>query len=418
MTFYKMHTEDMKQYHELDANATLDTYYQLAEMEQNAGKMKTVAEESFLYAQIKSMIEDNYDLGKVEEIYEIFGGYINKSFGVYTVKDGERHTWFFRKYMRHKDLNELMMEHKLLLHARANGFTKGAAPIPGRDGSTYYATEQKMEDGFYETWYFAVYEFIKGYDTYDWVNNDLPAKTYESIAVLYAELHNAVRDLDPEPYARAEGSCNVLMTEFPADFRRYLTLYEERGYNNCFSQFFEEQQGYIKEMCQKAIIPADDFNQLPICPLQCDFHPANVKYDEDGIVTGIFDFDWAKMDVRIFELGLGMTYCFSSWNFESDGDLKLNDIINFMTVYNNRLAELNGLTTFTDLEKKYFFEALLMGTLYLVRWASEACYKDISLNPYEYLYYMQHEIRVLKWIESHEDEIREATMNIFDYINV
>ena len=79
MTFYKMHTEDMKQYHELDANATLDTYYQLAEMEQNAGKMKTVAEESFLYAQIKSMIEDNYDLGKVEEIYEIFGGYINKS---------------------------------------------------------------------------------------------------------------------------------------------------------------------------------------------------------------------------------------------------------------------------------------------------------------------------------------------------
>ena len=79
---------------------------------------------------------------------------------------------------------------------------------------------------------------------------------------------------------------------------------------------------------------------------------------------------------------------------------------------------MKGLTTFTDLEKKYFFEALLMGTLYLVRWASEACYKDISLNPYEYLYYMQHEIRVLKWIESHEDEIREATMNIFDYINV
>ena len=67
---------------------------------------------------------------KSKKFTKFFGGYINKSFGVYTVKDGERHTWFFRKYMRHKDLNELMMEHKLLLHARANGFTKGRLPSP------------------------------------------------------------------------------------------------------------------------------------------------------------------------------------------------------------------------------------------------------------------------------------------------
>ncbi len=412
MSFYKMHTDEMKQFHAMDAAATLDTYYQLAKMEQNACDMKITEEESFLYAQIKEIIEDNYDLGTVEEIYEIFGGYINRSFGVYTLKDGQRHTWFFRKYMRNKDLNELMMEHKLLIYAKSHGFTKGAAPIPGRDGNTYYTAEQKMEDGSFETWYFAVYEFIHGSATYDWINNNLSPKSYESVAVLLAELHNSVHDFDPETYARAEGNCNVLMSEFPDDFRNYLSAYEENGYDNCFTQFFEEQQDYIKQMCRKATIPANDFKQLPTCPLQCDFHPANVKYDEEGIVTGIFDFDWAKMDIRIFELGLGMSYFFSSWDFTNDGEIKLNDMINFMTAYNNRLTQLNGFTTFTDLEKKRFFEALLMGTLYLVRWASEAYYKDMTLNPYEYLYYMQHEVRALKWIETHESDIRKATMNI------
>ena len=79
---------------------------------------KAIAEESFLYSQIKEIVENCYDIGKIEEIYEIFGGYVNRSFGLYTVKDGERQTWFFRKYMRHKDMNELMLEHKLLTYAK------------------------------------------------------------------------------------------------------------------------------------------------------------------------------------------------------------------------------------------------------------------------------------------------------------
>ena len=47
---------------------------------------------------------------------------------------------------------------------------------------------------------------------------------------------------------------------------------------------------------------------MPVCPLQCDFHPGNVKYDRNGYVTGIYDFDWAKMDIRLFEFGLGMVF--------------------------------------------------------------------------------------------------------------
>ena len=77
-----------------------------------------------------------------------------------------------------------------------------------------------MEDGFYETWYFAVYEFIKGYDTYDWVNNDLPAKTYESIAVLYAELHNAVRDLDPLTLCESRGQLQCFDDRVPCGFQK------------------------------------------------------------------------------------------------------------------------------------------------------------------------------------------------------
>ncbi|HIZ76331.1 MAG TPA: phosphotransferase [Firmicutes bacterium] len=412
MGFYEMHTEEMQKYRYLDSANTLDLFYELDETSKKIAETKAIAEESFLYSQIKEIVENCYDIGKIEEIYEIFGGYVNRSFGLYTVKDGERQTWFFRKYMRHKDMNELMLEHKLLTYAKQQGFTRGAVPEPGKDGNTFYSLEQKMEDGSVETWYFAVYNFIEGRATYDWINNMMPQYTYESVAELLAELHNAVRDFDPETYERAESRCDGLMKEFPDVFRGYSKTYADNGYDNCYTQFFASKLDYIEEMCKKAYIPEEDLKQMPVCPLQCDFHPGNVKYDRNGYVTGIYDFDWAKMDIRLFEFGLGMVYFFASWDADNDGEIYLDRIVNFVNVYNKRLRELGGLAPIGELEKKYFYELLLMGNMYLVRWCSEAYYKDMELNPYEYFYYMRHQVKSIKWMEDNEAKIREVLATI------
>ena len=100
--------------------------------------------------------------------------------------------------MRHKDMNELMLEHKLLTYAKtARIYQRRSAGTRERRQHLLFSGT-KMEDGSVETWYFAVYNFIEGRATYDWINNMMPQYTYESVAELLAELHNAVRDFDPE----------------------------------------------------------------------------------------------------------------------------------------------------------------------------------------------------------------------------
>ena len=90
-------------------------------------------------------------------------------------------------------------------------------PEPGKDGNTFYS-EQKMEDGSVETWYFAVYNFIEGRATYDWINNMMPQYTYESVAELLAELHNADAISTPETYEKSRIRCDGLMKRIPPMF--------------------------------------------------------------------------------------------------------------------------------------------------------------------------------------------------------
>lgn len=403
---YEMNTSIMEEYRKLGANKALNMFYDLADMEAKICDMKLAAEKSYLYFQIKEVIEEFYDIGTVKEIYEIFGGYVNRSFGIYTEKDGQRQTWFFRKYMRNKDLNELILEHKLLTYARAQGFDRGALPIPGKDGNTYYDRDQKMENGEYEKYYFAVYEFIEGDPAYDWINNKMAPASYNSIAGLLAELHNATRDFDPEKYERAESRIDGLMREWPTTFQNWSDAYAKAGVDNEYTQYFAAELPYIKSVCKDVSIPEEDLKKMPVCPLQCDFHPGNVKYDKDLIVTGIYDFDWAKMDIRLFEFGLGMVYFFSSWDAASNGVMDMDGIVEFINTYNEELRKLGGLSPIGELEKKYLYELLIMGNMYLVKWCSEAFYLDMTLPSYEYRYYMQHQVSGLKWLQNNEEAVR------------
>lgn len=410
--YHELHTDEMKKFSPSTPDTTLNTVFALRRAEEGISTVRGQTEDSCVFEQIREVVETDYDIGTLEEVYQIFGGAINLSYGIYVRKDGERHTWFFRKYMRHKDMNELMMEHTLLLYAKEQGFDKSATPIAAKSGLTYTERDEENPDGTVEKWYYAVYNYIPGFQTYDWINNDLSETAYRDCAKIYADFHNAVRDFDPKTYSRAENNINVLMDEFPRDFQRYIQSYKENGYVNSFSDNFERSQPYIAKMCEKAKIPAQDFAQLPVIPCQCDPHPMNFKYNADGTASGMFDFDWAKMEVRLFEIGFASSYFMSPWDHEAtgdtrDGNIKVEGLIDFVTTYNNRLKELGGLTPLTDLEKKYYFESVIMGVQYLIRWASEACFKDTTLNPYEYLLYMQHEIRTLGWLEKHEAEVRE-----------
>lgn len=393
-------------------------FYELKPAAEDIFGILPIEEDDKQFQQAKEVVEADYDIGTVEAVFEMFGGFTNKSYGIYARKDGELHTWFFRKYMRNKQYTELMMEHTLLLHIRKNGFDKGAAPIYAKNGTTYAERTEKNENGEDELWYFAVYDFIPGLAKYDWERNKLPKVSYRDCAKIYAEFHNAGRDFDPQSYSRAENNINNLMEEFPNDFRGYLDSLKAADFETRYCSYFEDCLGYIKKMCDKAIIPQEDFDQLPVVPNQCDPHPANFKFNEDGTSSGIFDFDWAKMDIRLFEVGFSSYYFFEEWSLSEktttrDGEVRMDEVFDFVSAYNDRLKELGGLTPLTELEKKYFYESLIMGVQYLIRWDSELCFKDpSSCNGFEFLYYMQHLVRSLKWLEKNEEEIRTLSAKL------
>jgi homoserine kinase type II len=64
-----------------------------------AGNILESMEMALIRNQIIEALQD-YDLGIVTDVYEIFGGYINRSFGVYTEKDGKQYEYFVRKYKK------------------------------------------------------------------------------------------------------------------------------------------------------------------------------------------------------------------------------------------------------------------------------------------------------------------------------
>lgn len=419
--YCKMETQIMKHYPGYTNQDLLDLHYEVLKVSAKTEELAQRTKEGFVYNQIKKIVEEYYDLGTLLEVYQIFGGYVNTTFGIYTEKNGEKETWLFRKYKRGKQLESLLFEHKLLLHARKNGYALGAIPIEAKDGKTYHVEKQRMPEGE-EDFYFAIFNYIGGTNKYDWIPNwadeGIPEITILSAAKSMAQFHNAAKDFDPEGLHgdnimdNEDITVNDIIKKFPQTLKKYRKSYADSGYENVFTEYFDANYDFITRMCAASIIPEEDYETMISLPCHCDFHPGNFKYTEDGAVCGSFDYDMAKIDSRLFEIGLAMHYCFASWKPETNGVIKLDRVEKFINTYNNELLKLGGLEPLSEIEKKYLYEVIVQGTIYVIGWCSSACVYNPTLDPYEYLYYSQHLISCLHWLEDNELEIRELSKKL------
>ena len=101
--FIEMQTEIMKNYPPANAQALLNIFNAASGMQEYLDDVLAKTRESYLYTQLRDLVENYYDIGTLLDVYQIFGGYINTSFGIYTEKNGEKQTWFVRKYKNGKD---------------------------------------------------------------------------------------------------------------------------------------------------------------------------------------------------------------------------------------------------------------------------------------------------------------------------
>lgn len=414
--YVEMATDEMKRY----ASASSAGLRQLElDAEASAARLAEVAgqaREQYYYALIRDMVEEHYDIGRLLDVYQIFGGYVNVTFGIYTEKDGERSTWIVRKYRRGKTVDALTFEHRLLAHAKANGAEYTACPVKANDGKSYVAQTIDYEDGR-EDFLFAVFNYIGGRRLYDWMPNwavpSLADATVESAALTMAQFHSATFDFDPEGLrgdnilgTNEDLRVNDLIADFPRRLLAYREHYRGLGMDNKFTEYMDTFQGSYAGWCARAAIPAEAYAGMLQCPCQLDFHAGNFKYWDDGSVSGSFDYDMAMVDSRLFDIGLGMHYTLASWGLATPGEVDLGRVGQFVRAYDRACAGIGRIPPLSDVEKSYLFEAMLQGPIYVYGWAQGAVSADPGADQYEYLFYCEHFSASCAWLVAHEQEVR------------
>lgn len=373
---------------------------ELPETGRVAARPAELLEAACLRQQLVDIMEELYDLGRVQEVYEIFGGYVNRSYGLVVQRDGIRNDYFVRKYKPGIAEHEIKFEHALITHCAGRGFTIAARVIANRQGATYVKPAGSKS-------FFAVYDFLEGEDKYTWNNPNLNDEEFMSASKMLATFHTAAIGFDPGQFQRAEPPVRDLLSTLSAEFKKYATMRS----NSKFSSFFLSHLKNILASIDHSRITASDASRMPFCPIHCDFHPGNLKYENNRVV-GIFDFDWSKIDLRLFDVCMAVDYFCCSWDEENDGDLRLEKIALFLNAYQDQLHQTDGIKPLNAVEIKNLPDMLTAADLCLINWIVSTFYADDDLNDYEYLTYLKHSVRLMYSIAQHRRTIAQIAADL------
>ncbi len=395
-----MDTSRMEKIKNINSNKFLELLDRAKSLKRSFDYLYKTIDNQVLRNQVVDLVENHYDLGRVVEVYEVFGGYTNRSFGIICEKDGQRCELFVRKYKAAALDEDVILEHKLINYAISQGFREAARIYVNKSGTTFVKIKEII-GGKPSTRIFAVYEYLPGEDNYTWIDNECTPRELENLGALLARLHNCTRDFDPGPLHKAEPKIEVLLP----DMKRIFTELAGQPLDNKFHEYFGSILPRIKEIIDRNIIPPEDYGQMPLTPVHGDYHAGNVKFDGEETV-GLFDFDWSKTDVRLFDICLGLVYCCSSWHVATDGQMRLDDCRHFLTGY-NRALDGSGLPKLNAIERRHFPTMMCIAGIYLVYWCTELWYylDPEGTNDYESIYYLVHFIRNMRWIEANKDRL-------------
>lgn len=346
------------------------------------------------------ILKEHYDLGDLSNAEELLGGTVNRSFAVTAKKKDDFIKYFIRQYNPAIAENEIKFEHALIRHLKANGFDLAAGVIPSKTGATYIKQERSIQGQIYmDLW--AVYEFIEGECRYDWFDTHIAPADMISAAEVLAELHRAGHD-----FRKPKGSDRLQppIMEFLPTFRQIYAAYNSKAGKTRFDQRFLQYHDHILIAIDQARIPEQDRIKMPRLPIHCDYHQGNLKY-QGSRVTGIFDFDWSKIDLRLFDLALALVYFCAGWDGPAAGSLSLDKIELFLKAYNDRCASSSSPGSLTVLENKFLPLMLTAASLFVMHWTIFDFYRIETPDTDEYLVYLNHYLKLMNWIETQNDQI-------------
>ena len=342
----------------------------------------------------------HYELGELIAADEIHGGYCNRSFGLEFEKKGRRTKYLVRRYNPKTTEKEIKFEHALVGHLKNNGFDIVAGVIQNKSGGSYVSEKacgkSPVDEGLW-----AVFEFLEGEDRYTWVDTRIASEDMISAANVLAQLHIAGQGFHKPPDAdRAQ----LKIMDFLPTFRGVYADFTRKAGNRNFDRTFLNHRDAIVKTIDRNLLTEPDILKLPQLPIHCDYHQGNLKY-RDSNVIGVFDFDWSKIDLRLFDLALALVYFCAVWDGRQAGSLGLDKAKTFLKTYNNGCKQTADPGPLTQLEKKYLPCLLAAANLFVLHWTIVDFYSLDNPDDAEYMKYLNHGLRLMGWIEAKKDHI-------------
>jgi homoserine kinase type II len=334
-----------------------------------------------------------YDLGELQSQSRDRRGTVNTSFVIELLKGGRLEPFFLRRYRQGIAEEEIQFEHALIGHVSQIGSCPIARVNPTRQGRTY--VRLPMDAAGQSSAYFALFDFLPGEDRYTWVGPRCTQGELHSAGALLARFHAAVRGFRP-PGRRLESRILDLLPEIAEKWAAAPSLSKGTVFDACVEGCFAELGDAIDGTV--AALEAAGARDLPELIIHSDFHPGNLKFIGEAI-SGLVDFDWSKLDLRAFDVGLALWYFSASWESASDGALRLNDLQAFLSRYQRALGDPHQLPPLTAEELRSLPDLIQAGNLYVLYWTVRDFYAR-DVDPAEYLIYLEHSLHSARWLLS------------------
>lgn len=347
----------------------------------------------------------HYQLGELVDYTQNQRGYINLGFAIRIQKNEKVTPYFLRQYKLGIVEDELLFEHSLINHVYEIGKPQVARVYSTQEGKTYV-----MEDSLADTSqpaFYAIFDFLPGEDKYTWVNpHCTPCETQQSAQVL-AEYHQAVWDFRPLGFRREPRIADLLK---PIKDNLHACLSQTRLHVP--NEIIRPYQSFLDQKIEELIefFQSLEAQALPELVIHCDYHPGNLKFQDERVV-GLFDFDWAKKDYRIFDVALAIFYFFAEWEGTQDGELRIDEASNFISSYQQVMQSSNVVPPLSGDELAQLGRFIESANLYVLNWSiDDLLHKEVHVE--EYVPFLLHGIRTAIWLNNptHQQKIAQLAL--------
>ena len=341
--------------------------------------------------ELKYVISTNYNIGDLMDFEQIHLGSVNKSFIIKTAGKIKKKAYFFRKYNPAKTKNEIEFEHSVITHLKKKHFGLVAGLIHTKNGKTF-VDRNKGQDYFY-----AIFDILPGKDKYSWNNPDCRKNDLKNAGSVLAKFHNIVFDLKPEQ-KRCEPKIIDLLPRIVQNILSCAKKMGEAPFDICLRKNLDTILSTIDQTLNVFVcgVQGSEYKDLTQMVIHCDYHPGNIKFQNNAI-TGLFDFDWSKVDVRCFDVALAITYFCEIWEGNGDGSLHMGKVSTFFQAYQQ--AFNSGPGPLNNTELKYLPHMIKAANIYVINWVIQNFYNsELIIDPCIHIKYLQHYSQSLTWL--------------------